>query len=517
MKNKFSIILLAGIGLAAASCKKVIDVYPLSNLSTETYFKNAAEVNAALTGCYNGLQAPLTTEWMLTDLRTEISKQGVPASTSAANIELNELDMFMVNPPHQQVYNYWLSLYNNIRNTNIVLQKSGVTYDPATGLHRFNAVPIPLKQDEIRKITGEAMIIRAYHYFNLVRLFGGVFLVHTPLFPEDAKKMNRVPADDIYKLIIADLTTASDSMQRLTFSQIPVADRGRLNVWTAKALLAKVYLTLNRKADAIPLLNDIISNSGHALQTTYASVFSIANEVNSEILFTVRYKAGGFGLGSPYGNLFAPLGSGSAVINGDGSGLNYPTLDLVNQYATADQRRTTNIASRGSGPSLRYYTPKYLNPVVIARDGEADWPIIRYADVLLMLAEAQGFSTASVGLINQVRTRAGLTAYTSAQITNVAQFEAALSLERRLEFAFENHRFFDLVRFGTTLTTINAIDVIRAHYAAEYTAHYAQYAPPVPTLAQLQASVTLQKLLLPIPQREIDTNTQLSIPQNPGY
>ena len=162
------------------------------------------------------------------------------------------------------------------------------------------------------------------------------------------------------------------------------------------------------------------------------------------------------------------------------------------------------------------YVKKYLTPVVITDDGESDWPILRYADILLMLAEAQGNTAASVGLISQIRVRAGLSSISGAFGT-VAAFEKELTDQRRLEFAFENHRWFDLVRYGTTLTTINVIDVMKDHFAYEYAVHYSQYTVPVPTLAFLQASITTNKLLLPIPQREIDTNTQLVIAQNPGY
>jgi len=228
----------------------------------------------------------------------------------------------------------------------------------------------------------------------------------------------------------------------------------------------------------------------------------------------VRFKAGGLGLGSNFGNTFAPLGTGSAVINGDGDGLNYPTADL-DTATNGDLRKPTLLALYNPGAKL--YVTKYLFPVTLVDDGESDWPVLRYADILLMMAEAQGYSQASLDRINSVRPRAGLPNYTLATVTNVAQFEQALSNERRNEFAFENQRWFDLVRFNTTLTTITAIQTIRDHYADEYQAHYRTYLAPTPTLAQLQAYITTEKLLLPIPQREIDTNTQLKIEQNPGY
>jgi hypothetical protein len=149
-------------------------------------------------------------------------------------------------------------------------------------------------------------------------------------------------------------------------------------------------------------------------------------------------------------------------------------------------------------------------------DGENDWPVIRYADVLLMLAEAQGFiapNSSSVQLINQIRTRVGLA---SVNPQTVDEFYKYLSRERRFEFAFENQRWFDLLRFKTTTTTLDPIAVIQNHFSNMYSTYYSQYPQPL-SLTDLQSMVTPEKLLLPIPQREIDINTTIVIPQNPGY
>jgi starch-binding outer membrane protein, SusD/RagB family len=519
MKRIQYIIMLACC-LGLFSCRKVIDLYPQSNLSTGTYYSNYDEVKAALSGCYNGLQRPLLFEWQLTELRSDNSKQGQPGSTAATNRDLSDLDMFVPATTHQAIYNYWLSSYNNIRNCNIVIEKLGAKYDPASGNISFDAIDIPIAEKDRRQLAGEAMFIRAYHYFNLVRLFGGVFLVHKSITPAEAKLMNRATVADIYKLIEADLKTGAASMNALTYSQqtatANVANLGRASSWAAKALLAKVYLTLGRKGEAIPLLQDVIANSGHKLVANYANVFSIANEVNEEILFTVRFKAGGLGLGSSFANTFAPIQSGNAVINGDGDGLNYPTYDL-DTLTNGDGRKPTLMAVYGTGASAKLYVKKFLSPVTLVDDAENDWPVLRYSDVLLMLAEAQGFSPASLQLISQTRQRAGLTALDPAVVNTVALFEQALSTERRVEFAFENQRWFDLVRFNTTLTTVTAEQSMKDHFTREYFSHYRLYTPPAPTLALLHQSVTKERLLLPIPQREIDTNTQIVIPQNPSY
>ena len=515
MKHSLYIILLVCCS-ALFSCRKTIDLYPQSNLNTGTYYSNLEELKAGLTGAYNGLQRSLFNEWQLTELRSDNAKQGQPGSTASTNRDLSDLDMFIPSTSHQGIYNYWANTYNNIRNANIVLLNLGVAYDPATGTISYGDFSLPVSETDRKQLAGEALFIRAYHYFNLVRLFGGVFLVHTPISPAQAKQMNRATAPEIYKLIEADLVTAASSMNALKFSQIANADKGHATRWAAKGLLAKVYLTLGRKADAITQLQDVISNSGYSLQSTYANVFSITNEMNSEILFTVRYKAGGIGLGSPFANTFAPLGTGSAVINGDGDGLNYPTADL-DTLTNGDLRKPTLIGTFGTGSATKWYVKKFLSPVTLVDDAENDWPILRYADILLMMAEAQGYNQAGIDMLNSVRPRAGLPNYTMATLPSVAAFEKALSTERRIEFAFENQRWFDLVRFNTTMTTVTAEQSMRDHFAEEYAAHYSNYLPPTPTLAELQGNVTAQKLLLPIPQREIDTNTQLVIPQNPGY
>jgi hypothetical protein len=308
-------------------------------------------------------------------------------------------------------------------------------------------------------------------------------------------------------------------LSALRYDQINEYDLGRATSWSAKGLLAKVYLTNNRKAEALNQLMDIKNNSVYGLQAVYKDVFSINKEMNNEILFTVRYKSGGYGLGSDFGNDFSPSGSGNAVINGAGSQHNYPTQEYYDYVASisGDTRTAVNLGIFFNGRSELWYVNKFLYPVIISHDGESDWPVLRYSDILLMIAEASGYSAESVDLINLVRVRAGLPAHTMSVISTTAKFEKALSDERRLEFAFENQRFFDLVRFNTTLTTIRVEDVMKAHFALEYPGHYGKYPYPRLTLEQLQANVTPEHLLLPIPQREIDTNSDITIEQNPGY
>lgn len=520
MKSTYLWVLIAIV--VCSSCKKTIDLYPVSNLNTGTYYSTLDEVRAGLAGAYKGLQAPLTNEWALTELRSDNSKQGQPGSTSTTNIELNQLDMFQIPTFSSRVLSYWLDSYSNIRNANIIIEKLGVKYDQAAAANTLSPINIPLTEADRKQLAGEALFIRAHHYFNLVRLFGGVFLLHTSVSPEEAKTLDRASVDEVYKLIIADLRTAADVMNTLKYNQVNATDRGRATSWAAKTLLGKVYLTLNRKSEALTLLNDVRMNSGHSLVTAagsagnaYANVFSQGNEVNEEIIFTVRFKGGGVGLGSTFPNLFAPLNSGTAVFPGNGQGLNHPTADLDSSIQTTDTRKATNIARWVSGTSVRPYTRKYTTTV--AGDSESDWPILRFADVLLMIAEAEGNTGNSISMINLVRQRAGVPQINAAGITSRKLLEDTLANERRVEFAFENHRWFDLLRYNATMQTIKAEDVMKAHFAKEHPVHYALYPAPAPTIEELQARVTRERVLLPIPQREIDTNPRLQSQQNPGY
>lgn len=531
--KKFNYILIAvSLLQGLVSCKKVVDVEPISNEVASEYYRNYNEVNIALTGCYNGLQEPLDYEWMLTELRSDNAKQRSVNSTTEINIQFNQLNLYTEGSTHQQVYNYWLSTYKNIRNINYVLRSLGVSYQ--NGALVFGTPTASVTDAQKAQLIGQALFLRAYHYFNLVRLYGGVFIVTQPLDPALAKGVNRSSVSDCYQLIMADLQAASTMASAAKYTAIPPSDLGRANSWSAKALLAKVYLTLPtpRPADALVLLNDIIANSGYGLESSYANVFSINNEVNKEILFTVRFKAGLVGLGNPMANSFAPASSGDAIVNGDGSGYNYPTNNIVADFkisstSFSDARKPVTIATYASS-TTPYYVNKFMSPVLVKNDAENDFPVIRFSDVLLMKAEAIGYDGAagtSVGLINQIRERAGAGTYTTGSftaafykfpaagtgaITNAADFLTALLDERRLEFAFENQRFFDLVRTGQALT------LMRAYYASEYTAFYSKYSPTIP-LATLQANINTDRLLLPIPQREIDTNNEIAIQQNPGY
>ena len=595
MKNLLKYLSVAAL-VITYSCSDTIDLNSEANINSDNFYSNYSELQKGLTACYKGMQNPLTDEWSLTELRSDNSVMDGGTSTSTPNHDLAYLDQFYPATTHQGIYKYWLNTYTNIRNTNTVLNAAGANYNPTTGVIEYEPVTIDATSPQCKSIAAEACFIRAYHYFNLVRLYGGVFLIDEPITPEQAKTINRSTVDAIYKLIEADLLNA---IANASISQYAANanDLGHVNVWAARALLAKVYLTRNRPSEASALLQNIISNGGFSLQSTYSSVFSVNNEMNSEILFAIRFKGGGLGMGNPLSNLFAPTNSGSAVINGDGKGYNTPTSELLNQFTSSgtviDKRRAVNIGefaafsrktiaatsntkllvlesyenikvgqyvsglgiTKGgenkvkeikhddlsdparitsvrinsnvtvaNNTTLSFYSSvypnKYISPTVIAFDSENDVPVIRYADVLLMKAEADGnIPSTSLEYINQIRVRAGLPVLTSGAVDSQDKFEKVLSLERKLEFAFENQRWFDLLRFNTTFQNIanRAEAVMDTHFSVLFPSVYFKFSVLPITLAELQANANPNRFLLPIPQYEIDTNTFITIQQNPSY
>lgn len=477
-----AIVLFAGF----TACDDMLDIDPVSEIPADKYYQNAEQINTALMGAYRGMQKPLLTEWVLTELRSDNTVQRLPTSTNTQNLDLNDFDMFRPTASNPNIYDYWYATYQNIGAVNAILGNIGVV--PSGSLKN--------------QYEGEAKFIRAYHYFNLVRLFGPVFITTEVISPTAARMVNRSPVSDVYDLIISDLEFGAEMLPQLYDNR----NKGRISQWAAKTLLAKVYLTLGDSDNAKTLLLDVKQNSGHGLLTNYANVFSTQNEVNNEIVFAIRFKSGGFGMGSSFANLFAPAQSGAAIVNGDGSGYNYPSPSFMASYETTDARKAATVAVWNENS----YVKKYLSAVAIRYDAENDWPVLRYSDVLLMLAEIINENEGpddALPLLNEVRVRASLNPVLSVESQTACRL--LIENERRYEFAFENQRWFDLVR------TNRAINVLSEQIFLLDIAHYNRY--PVTLRPNAATIIKEWQLLLPIPQREIDTNNEIIISQNFGY
>jgi len=493
-KSPFIKIICLSTALFFASCNETLDLQPISEIGADGFYKNAEEVNLAVIGVYSSLHGMQNREWMLTELRSDNTNMN-PNSTETKDLAVREIDRFVQTSQNVYLREYWQACYRTINLSNIVLKNLSVVSDDALR----------------NKFEGEARFLRAHAYFNLVRLWGGVFIVTEPVSGLEAKTMDRSPQSEVYEFIINDLRMASEMLP----SSQGGASLGRVAADAAKTLLGKALLTVggsDNLTEARTVLEEVVAGP-FGLQPNYASIFSISNEYNNEILFAVRYQSGSVGLGSPHPNFFAPLQSDNYVVFGNGDGLNVPTENISTTYTVGDPRKAPSMADTwiGFNNAVRAdrHITKYNSAFNAVDDGGNDWIVLRYADALLLLAETineqSGPTNEALGYLNQVRTRSLGTAAALdiSQVATYFDFKLALEKERRLEFAFENHRWFDLVR------TKRAEAVMSQHFATEF-----QYNDPAHPSLNTGPLLPYQ-ILLPIPQYEIDLNPNIA--QNSGY
>ncbi|AXP82109.1 SusD family protein [Mariniflexile rhizosphaerae] len=487
------LIITISIVTLYTSCSDQLNLEPISDIGANEFYQNTEEINLAVVGIYNSMQNMLDKEFVLTELRSDNTYMS-PRNSETANVPYRQVDRFVLTSQNIFVEDYWRACYRTISLANNVITQIDVVED----------------QELADKYEAEARFFRAHAYFNLVRLWGGVFIVDKPISGEEAKTIDRSNVQDVYDFLLADLEFASNNLPNTATGQ----DLGRLTKWAAKTELGKAYLTLGGHSNltkAETVLSEVVYDSPFSYLPSYANVFDISNEYNNEILFAVRYQTGSVGLGAPFANYFAPIQSDNYVVTGSGDELNVPATSMSNAYPLGDDRKDASMADswvgfQGQVNEYRYIK-KYNSDFGTVDDAGNDWPVIRFTDAMLLLAEAinesSGPTADAMDLLNQVHERAGLTAYDAGEIGTYFDFKLALELERKLEFAFENQRWFDLLRTGRAVTVMNT------QFATED-----QYNDPNRPQFKTEPIQEFQ-LLLPIPQYEIDLNP--SIAQNIGY
>ena len=472
MKN-INKILIISLLFALQSCSDdYLSPTPESAVSAAGYYTTEAQLESGLINMYDGLQGVNSTssndnhstqvEFYVTEMRSDNTR------TKSSEGEPEQFENFTVEPTNGIVGDYYRSVYNTIYRANIVLENLGVASAAAAA-----------------SFEGEAKFVRAYSYFQLVRLFGDVPLVTSVIGPDDTDvQFTRVSTSEVYNLIVSDLETASASLDD-TY-------RTRASKSAAQALLAKVHLTLGNYSAAQSLCESVM-NAGFALEPNFKDVFF--TEDNSEVIFAIGYINDD---AKDSQNISAEW------LNAVGrtAGVNYVTDEAVAALDALGGDRTAYSYRIDPVQSEQRQVVKYLP------DGDAslgidptssdatlagnDWIVLRYADVLLMHAEAimgSGQNTVDASAIasfQQVRDRAGLTA-TVSEIT-----KSSLLDERRVELAFENQRLFDLIRLGFAQSVLSDFATNNGF------------------------SFTPNDLLLPIPNNEIGLSNGL-LTQNPGY
>jgi len=267
-------ILCLSTAVFFASCNETLDLNPISEIGVDEFYKTPEEVNLAVIGIYSSLYGMQNREWMLTEIRSDNTYMN-PNSTETKDLAVREIDRFVQSSQNVYLQEYWRACYQTINLSNVVLKNLGVVSNEALR----------------NKFEGEARFLRAHAYFNLVRLWGGVFIVTEPVSGTQAKTMDRSPQKEVYDFIINDLRLASEMLPP---SQTG-ASLGRVAADAAKTLLGKALITAGgdeNLSEARIVLSEVIGGT-FGLQNSYASVFDIANEYNNEIflLFVTNLEA----------------------------------------------------------------------------------------------------------------------------------------------------------------------------------------------------------------------------------
>ncbi|HEX8018676.1 RagB/SusD family nutrient uptake outer membrane protein [Mucilaginibacter sp.] len=501
MKHKILLALL--ICLLFGACKKqFLDKTPISQLSAVDFYKSQSDFDQAVVGIYVPLR-PLYGvgladygAWSMGEMRSD-NTCFIFNFANRGYADREGVETFLDDVNGGGASNKYDNDYIIIGRANQVLAQ--IDNVGLTGTAKDND-------------KGQALFLRAFAYFDLVQYFGDVPMVLAPPTTYDQTQVGRTAVADVYKQIIADATAAA-ALLPLPANQT----KGHVAKGAAYTLLGNVNIVLKQWAAAETALKNV---SGYSLLPDYASVFDPNNKNNAESIFEIQYwDDPAAGQASNFAYNFLPILADPGVISGFPSGSsntyagwNTPTPDLIAAYEAGDKRLNASIGFYTGGIYVNIpYIKKYVHGAKIAPNTNDDFPVYRYAETLLLLAEAlneQGKSGEALTALNQVHAnvRTGLTPIAAA---DQATLRNAILHERQIELAFENKRWLDLVRTGTAAAVMNAQGAkIKANPKAYY---YPTGISPV----QASYNVTTSRLLFPIPAREVQINPKLT--QNPGY
>jgi len=490
MRNKILIVSILALMLNACS-KDFLDINPKTFVSSASFFQTESDFTQALNGAYSALRNVYNDAYVMGEMRSDNTHYYYKYSDRGPqNVGKEDVSGFVDDAINQYSASKYYSCYLGISRTNAVI-------DRLTASTLSSAVK--------DKIAGEAKFLRAFYYFELVQYYGDVPLYLTEVSSEGQTVLPRSAKADVYKQIIAD---ATEAISKLPATQ---TEKGRVTKGSAKTLLGYVYMTQKQYVLAQAQLTDV-TGLGYSLLPDYGSIFDTKNKNNAESIFEVQYQQGNQGQQSGWTYQFIPGLLDTKVITGitgnnqTSGGWNIPTEDLLASYEAGDKRKDASIAMGYTNESGTFiampFIKKYLHAHSIFFNCDDDWMVYRYADVLLLLAESlneQGKSSEALTHLNKVRSRAGLV---NATETNQAALRIIIAHERRVELAFENHRWLDLVRTGQAITVMSAFGTKMKQLHSDY-------------LLARTYNVTENRLIFPIPQNEITLNPALT--QNPGY
>jgi len=485
------IIFLTAVSVTGIySCKK-LDENPSSIIVASQFYKTASDASSAVNAVYSTLNSDPAGDFPLygrqLNLLTENASDNQVYSPSNTNPDVRAMGTVTYISSNSRVQKVWQQLYYGINRANIAIDN----------------IPSVQMDTTIRaRLVRESKFIRGLLYFNLVRLYGAVPLIlHNPTTIDPTKLLvGRTPVDSIYLQIVSDLKEATSLPKSYSGT-----DLGRATGGAAHTLLAKVYLTRQDWTNALAQLNIVINGGyGYALFTNYYDAFQKATKNGKEHIFSAQFETN---LGAVGSEQYLSLSFTS--FNTQTWPIDVPADSSVYKlFSATDTRRAvtfySSVYNAATGQTVVFnnpYVPYFnkfvdysLTPLTTQAQSGINYPVLRYADVLLMYAEAQnelngGPTSDAYTAINQVRARANVPDLT-ADLSQAA-FRDSLFLERRKEFIQEGHRWFDLVRQGGTVL----VDALHTNPA--------------------KSAASSKNTLFPIPLVEIQLNPKLT--QNPGY
>lgn len=495
MKNrritKYISALLVVIGFTA--CDDELDLRPISQETVDNAYATGTQLEAALTGVYESFQSNDYYVWdkiLFEDVRSDNHYAG------GDNPEVFQIDNIDVSPTNSRVFNAWSSIYNAISKANLVIERAPMIEQDIT-------------EEQRDQYIGQALFLRAYHYFNLVKLWGGVPLITETIKTVDPSEV-RVPRSseaDVYLQIIEDLEMAQELLPH-TYGNDASVNKARATKGAANALLAKVHAQKpNPDYSAVLEYANAVINSpaGYSLLDNYDNLFDGNHQNNSESILEIQYLGGDEGTWGPQMHL-PPSVSGDTWRK-----FVTPSKDLVEAFdEEGDEVRKNATMIFENVPWIDEYWGNAVNsevPFAYKWRNAGGWAssdndyVLRLADIILMKAEALnelGQTQEAAAQVNIIRDRADLGPLTDAQTASAQTLRQAILKERRLELAQEFQRWSDLIRYDVVVETMNSVDDIDLR-----------------TGEPLNYNMSETDILLPIPQNEINRNPSLT--QNPGY
>ncbi|MCH7408811.1 RagB/SusD family nutrient uptake outer membrane protein [Belliella sp. DSM 111904] len=485
-------ICIVTVMLSSSSCDSFLDLDPISDATSTNAYNTASDAEAALVGVYDSFQA----EYYIWDnvIFSDVMSDNYYAGGD--NPEVFAVDNLDIEPVNGRLFSNWSQLYNAIFKANVVLDKVPMIEDPRIDL-----------ANRREQILGEAAFMRAYHYFQLVNLWGGVPLVLSPTSSTSPEVTNvpRSSVDEVYNQIISDLTFAIDERLPYTYGSDASVNKARATRGAALALLAKVYAQkpdrdyarVLQYADAV-----IDSPAGYSLLGDFNHLFDGNHYNNAESIMEIQF------VGGPEANFGPQLLLPPSVSGDTWRKFVTPSRDLVSAFDQEGDviRKNASILFE-SAPWVDEFWSLQVNgnvPFAFKWKEANGWAstnrqyLIRLADIILLKAEALnelGRTQEALLALNMIRSRVNLPAVTT---TDGAELKLLIEKERRLELAQEAQRWMDLKRYGRAEEVMNSLIEIDLRTNQ-------------PKVFNMDA----HKLILPIPQQEMNRNAQLN--QNPGY